>query len=88
MLMRCPKKSPKWSFSPLISFRGHLSKSEGEFSIADEPTSYGQVSRKSVQTAEQSVCRKNSTQNIMVALCYIEGDHKRCIYMVTTDYRP
>jgi len=42
------KKSLKMEFCPLIPFRGHVTKRGGYvFSIADEPTSFGKVSRKS-----------------------------------------
>ena len=53
------KKSPKMWVCPLISFgRERLSKCKGNFSIGDEPTSCGEVSRKSVQKLQKKSVEK------------------------------
>jgi len=62
------KKSPKWSFCPLISYRGHLTKYKGDvFYCLGNYVVWRSFEKISAETAEKECLEKNSTQNIMVA---------------------
>jgi len=75
MLMRCPKNRQNGVLSPNF-FKGAHNKIYRMFSIADEPTSRGKVSRKSAQRRKRKRVWKKLDVKYNDRSSDTQGDHK------------